>query len=257
MELRRSAVVLAWNIALVAALGVFAAPADEHALVPAKRAHSPLLAGAQPADVTSSAHATTAPATTTTPAAAPRVVAAPSPTADQTTVGATPRRSPDAIAPPDGPGQSASPPPTAGPPIVVDAQPVVEQSSEYVLDIPSIDLHEPVIAGDQNEIDQGHVTAVDWSSEGYPTSCLPGDGCTVWLAGHRSTHDAVFARLPEITAGAPIAIQFHGRTYTYTVTEVVTVPGTSPPSVITGDLVLQTSAPGDLRILIYAQAAPS
>ena len=33
--------------------------------------------------------------------------------------------------------------------------------------------------------------------------CLPGDGCTVWLAGHRSTHQAVFARLPEITAGTP------------------------------------------------------
>jgi LPXTG-site transpeptidase (sortase) family protein len=132
-------------------------------------------------------------------------------------------------------------PPTSAPP-----------TQEYVLDIASLDLHEPIVAGEQDEIDQGHVTAVDWSSEGYPTSCLPGDGCTVWLAGHRSTHQAVFARLPEITAGSLIEIHFHGQTYTYAVTGVVTVPGSAPPSVIHGDLVLQTSAPGGQRILVYA-----
>ena len=125
-------------------------------------------------------------------------------------------------------------------------------TTEYVLDIQSIGLHEPVVTGDQDEIDQGHVTAVDWSAEGYPTSCRPGDGCTVWLAGHRSTHQAVFARLPEITAGSPIEIHFDGRAYAYTVTDVVSVPGSSPPSVIHGDLILQTSAAGGQRILIYA-----
>jgi hypothetical protein len=72
------------------------------------------------------------------------------------------------------------------------------------------------------------------------------------VGGHRTTHDAVFARLPELAVGAPIAIHFHGQTYAYTVTGAVTVPGTSPPSVIVGDLVLQTSASGDQRVLVYA-----
>ena len=121
----------------------------------------------------------------------------------------------------------------------------------------SIDLYEPVVAGEQDEIDQGHVTAVDWSAGGYPTSCRPGDGCTVWLAGHRSTHQAVFARLPEITTGSPIEIHVDGRAHAYVVTDVVTVPGSSPPSVIHGDLVLQTSAPGGQRILVYAATISS
>jgi LPXTG-site transpeptidase (sortase) family protein len=148
-----------------------------------------------------------------------------------------------------------TPVPTSPPPtdlVVVEVPASAPPTTEYVLDIQSIDLHEPVVAGDQDEIDQGHVTAVDWSAEGYPTSCRPGDGCTVWLAGHRSTHQAVFARVPEIAPGSPIEIHFAGRTYAYTVTDVVTVPGSSPPSVIHGDLVLQTSAPGGQRILVYA-----
>ena len=140
----------------------------------------------------------------------------------------------------------SDPPPTDGTPTSTPA------TTEFVLDIESIDLHEPVVAGGQDEIDQGYVTAVDWSSQGYPASCLPGTGCTVWLAGHRSTHQGVFARLPEIAAGTLIEIHFHGQAYAYTVTDAVIVPGTSPPSVIHGDLVLQTTAPSGQRILIYA-----
>lgn len=151
------------------------------------------------------------------------------------------------------PPVTASPPPTD--PVVVEVPASAPPTTEYILDIESIDLHEPVVAGDQDEIDQGHVTAVDWSSEGYPTSCAPGAGCTVWLAGHRSTHRAVFARLPELTVGSLIEIRFDGHAYAYTVTDVVTVPGSSPPSVIHGDLVLQTSAEGGQRILIYAAGA--
>ena len=182
-----------------------------------------------------------------------------SPPSDRTVAAASPP-SPGPSAKPDGPAPAAAPPTTTSsvPLNLTDAQTVVptvvEQTSEYVLDIPFIDLHEPVISGGQDEIDQGSVTAVDWSSEGYPASCLPGDGCTVWLAGHRTTNDAVFARVPELAAGAVVQIHFRGQIYTYTVTESVTVPGSSPPSVIAGDLVLQTSAPGDQRVLIYAEA---
>ena len=48
---------------------------------------------------------------------------------------------------------------------VVEVSTSTPSPAEYVLDIESIDLHEPVVAGDQDEIDQGYVTAVDWSSE--------------------------------------------------------------------------------------------
>lgn len=178
---------------------------------------------------------------------APRPGAASPAPPDRTTVAARPPTS-AGVAPANLPSVTTSPP--APDTVVVETPTTAPQ--EYVLDIESLALHEPVVAGEQDEIDQGHVTAVDWSSEGYPTSCLPGDGCTVWLAGHRSTHQAVFARLPEITAGALIEIHFHGQTYTYAVTDVVTVPGSGPPSVIHGDLVLQTSAPGGQRILVYA-----
>ena len=192
------------------------------------------------------------------------------PPAPATTARAEPPRPAMPSPPPAVPTSVATglPPPTAA--TIVQAHPpsgetspssdtnVVEVSTsapapqEYVLDIESIDLHEPVVAGDQDEINQGYVTAVDWSSEGYPASCRPDDGCTVWLAGHRSTHGAVFARLPDVTVGDGVEIHFQGLAHAYTVAEVVTVPGSSPPSVIHGDLVLQTSAPGGQRILIYA-----
>ena len=75
-----------------------------------------------------------------------------------------------------------------------------------------------------------------------------------------STHQAVVARTidrSELTAGSLIEIHFDGRAYAYTVTDVATVPGSSPPSVIHGDLLLQTSAAGGQRILIYAATASS
>lgn len=127
-------------------------------------------------------------------------------------------------------------------------------AEDYILEIPSIGLSQPVLAGDQMELDAGNVTAVDWSRYGYPASCSPGEGCTVWLAGHRSTHGAVFARLVELTIGTLVDVQFDGRQYDYVVTDIQKVPGDSPPSVIHGDLVLQTSLPGDRRILIYAES---
>ena len=103
--------------------------------------------------------------------------------------------------------QSAPPVPDPGPspsttPAATDAPVVAEHVDDFVLDIPSIALSAEFVAGDQTQIDQGMVTAVDWTARGFPASCLPGDGCTIWLAGHRSTHGAVFARLPELTVGA-------------------------------------------------------
>ena len=56
------------------------------------------------------------------------------------------------------------------------------------VDFDDIGLHEPIVKGGQREIDQGHVVDVTW---------LPG----IWLAGHHSTHGAVFRNLGEADIG--------------------------------------------------------
>ena len=243
MNRRLSAVVVASGMASIAALTIAGWPLQERSSGLHTDPHA-----AEETRTTTGVVSSPTSVTIVASHAPPPGAASPAPS-DRTTVAARPPTS-ATVAPADLPSVTTSPP--APDTVVVEPPTSAPPTQEYVLDIASLDLHEPVVAGEQDEIDQGHVTAVDWSSEGYPTSCLPGDGCTVWLAGHRSTHQAVFARLPEITAGTLIEIHFHGQTYTYAVTDVVTVPGSAPPSVIHGDLVLQTSAPGGQRILVYA-----
>jgi hypothetical protein len=122
----------------------------------------------------------------------------------------------------------------------------------FVLDIPQINLWQAVVEGDQSEIDAGHVTAIDWSSHGFPKSCLPDEGCTVWLGGHRSSHGSVFARIPELVAGSVIAIHHHGEVFTYVVESALITGLRAPRSVIHGDLVVQTSLSNARRLLVYA-----
>jgi LPXTG-site transpeptidase (sortase) family protein len=246
MKRWRSGIVVASVITAIAVLAVTGGPFPGHPSGRHASSHDARETGRATIVVGASTPATIAEAEPPSP------LATVTPPADRTTVVAS--SSPAAtIARTDPPSAEATVPPPDQP-LNDPTQASAPATTEYVLDIESIDLHEPVVAGGQDEIDQGFVTAVDWSSQGYPASCLPGAGCTVWLAGHRSTHQAVFARLPEIAAGALIEIHFHGEAFAYTVTDAVTVPGTSPPSVIHGDLVLQTTASDGQRILIYAAA---
>ena len=243
MQRRRSAI-LAWGLPFVAALGLVAVPSDVEPPSP------PVLAHEGPPTVTASV-AVHPPAPTTAPPTAPRLTAVlspPSAYASSTFVTSALEAGPQ-------PAIVAQEPPVPPTPSATGvAESVAQRADEYVLEIPDIALSEPVVPGDQTELDQGNVTAVDWSAKGYPASCLPNEGCTVWLAGHRSTHGSVFARLPELTIGASIIIHFSGEIYAYTVSGVADVPGTAPPSVISGDLVLQTSLPGNRRLLVYADA---
>lgn len=243
MQRRRSAL-LAWAIPFVALLAAAAVPSDVDLSV------SPIFA--QHSSPTTAASAEVPALAATTPASLPFLPAVLSPPSVQAT-STIETTAPDNATTPAVVAQEPVPPPPSET-SSTEAQPAARGANEYVLEIPSIELSEPVVAGDQAELDQGAVTAVDWSAQGYPASCLPGEGCTVWLAGHRTTHGAVFARLPELGIGDPIAIHFHGQRFSYTVTSVADVPGSAAPAVITGDLVLQTSLPGDRRLLIYADS---
>ena len=122
----------------------------------------------------------------------------------------------------------------------------------FVLDIAQIGLWQAVVQGGQRELDAGRVTAIDWSSYGFPTSCMPGEGCTVWLGGHRSSHGSVFARIPELAAGSIVDIHYHGEVFRYTVESAAITGIRAPTSVIRGDLVVQTSLSNARRLLVYA-----
>ena len=105
-----------------------------------------------------------------------------------------------------------------------------------------------LVAGRQAEIDAGH--AVNYNG------CWPGQGCTVFLAGHRTTHGSVFAGVANLQPGDKVRVGYDGLVYEYTVTEHILAPTTSQVrDILHGDLVLQTSASGGRVHLIYATRA--
>jgi len=102
--------------------------------------------------------------------------------------------------------------------------------------------------GQQAAIDQGH--AVNYNG------CWPGQGCTVFLAGHRSTHGAVFASVAHLQPGDPVRIGYGGAIHEYLVTEHIIAPQRQRVrDVLVGDLVLQTSAAGGQVHLVYCRLA--
>jgi hypothetical protein len=103
-----------------------------------------------------------------------------------------------------------------------------------------------VVEGDQSTIDAGHVVNF--------TGCWPDQGCTVFLAGHRSTHGSVFAGVANMQPGDLVRIGYGGGVYLYRVTSHVLVPvGTLIRDVLRGDLLLQTSAPNGRLHLVYCE----
>lgn len=98
--------------------------------------------------------------------------------------------------------------------------------------IDDIGLNEQVVKGGQAEIDAGHVVDVTW---------LPG----IWLAGHRTTHGGVFARLPDVEIGDRVCV--YSRCYTI-VSRRFWSSQASPGWL--GPLVLQTSLPGGVLLLV-------
>lgn len=134
-------------------------------------------------------------------------------------------------------------------------QQTVTPVDEVRLVIESIGIDLPVVVGEQPEIDAGHVVAVHYSAQSgghYPDSCLPGDGCLIWLAAHRSTHGATFARVPELAPGDVVVIVRGATGYAYEVYEREIVPAAVLREQMHGDLLIQTSWHDNTRIFVHA-----
>ncbi|MFV0308920.1 MAG: sortase domain-bontaining protein [Desertimonas sp.] len=111
------------------------------------------------------------------------------------------------------------------------------------LSIPAIGLEKSVVNGGQGAIDAGRV--VNYSG------CRPG-GCTVHLAGHHSTHGAVFNQVDELGVGARVTLWWDGARHDYSVVSKDLVgQNSSYDSVIYGDAVLQTSSGSGRVWLLY------
>ena len=101
------------------------------------------------------------------------------------------------------------------------------------LDVNDIGLHENVVKGGQTEIDNGHVVDVNW---------LPG----IWLAGHHTTHGAVFRNLGDVDVG-DIACVY---SKCYTVFDIIIVPQSYQVTHELAPLVLQTSWYGSVLLVL-------
>lgn len=118
------------------------------------------------------------------------------------------------------------------------------------LTIPAIGLSHVVVVGDQQQIDEGNVVNYGHDSDG---ACWPGEGCTVWLAGHRTSHGGVLRNLPQLEAGDELSLQYDGSTIVYVVTDSSLVDRLDPPpDFLHGDLMIQTSWTHGRVLLVYA-----
>lgn len=80
----------------------------------------------------------------------------------------------------------------------------------WILEIPAIDLREPIVAGVS---DEALNTGVAW----YPTTALPGEVGNMGLAGRRITNGEPFRRLLELDEGDEIIVESAIKRYTYAV----------------------------------------
>lgn len=141
--------------------------------------------------------------------------------------------------------------------------------------IPDIAYACPVYAGGQAMIDAGFVTLVTDAGVSPVLATRPGEPGSLWLAGHRSSHGAAFANVPDLADGALVTVSADGATATYRVVgrasfevrgdRVVDANGSATAaatwaSVIRDDLsgnlaprlVLQTCEGESFRVMIYA-----
>jgi len=106
------------------------------------------------------------------------------------------------------------------------------------LHIHELGIHEPIVPGGQATIDRGNVTQV------YPNL----------LAGHRTSHGAVFANVPAMSVGTEFwTTGFQGRDLTHWRVVKRQIVTSKSSAVLAGwPLVIQTSMPnGDL--LLFCQ----
>jgi sortase (surface protein transpeptidase) len=81
----------------------------------------------------------------------------------------------------------------------------------------------PVYAGGQSVIDTGAATLITDQGASPLLALHPGDGGTLWIAAHHSTHGGPFAEVPHLIDGAIITVSDGGRTVSYRVVSRVHV----------------------------------
>jgi sortase (surface protein transpeptidase) len=132
-----------------------------------------------------------------------------------------------------------------------------------------------VYAGGQSLLDAGFVTLITDQGSNEVLATRPGAPGTLWLAGHRSSHGAAFAEVPDLADGALIVVADGAATATYRVVgrtyvqvrngKVVNARGSATTaatidSIIRSDaggnlaprLVLQTCDGANFRWMVYA-----
>lgn len=102
--------------------------------------------------------------------------------------------------------------------------------------IPDIAVTCLVHGGGQSTIDAGFVTLVTDAGVNPVLATGPGEPGTLWLAGHRTTHGAAFAQVPDLADGALITVSSGDVTVTYRVVGRSYVE-------LRGDRVIDASAP--------------
>jgi hypothetical protein len=161
----------------------------------------------------------------------------------------------DAVCPPDAVSAAATEPP--GPPAGRKelAAGWSWPMSSYRLVIPAIDLDEAIAdRGVSSALDAGHVVNL--------TGCWPDSSCTVYLAGHNTTHGAVFNLVDDLDVGDDVTVATPDMSQEYVIDSktVVCRHTTTLADAATGDLVLQTSHGGHevwiLRATVAAGVAP-
>ena len=110
-----------------------------------------------------------------------------------------------------------------------------------LLHIDRLGIHKQIVPGGQATVDAGNVT--------YMLGNL--------LAGHRTTHGAVFRNLPAMYVGETFfTTGFMGRSLIkWVVVKKVVTTSNSAGQLAGYPLVLQTSMPGGARLLVYCQRA--
>ena len=178
--------------------------------------------------------------------------------------------------------------PVAAPPLAVAVEgPTQNRSgcnpdpSEAVMNVVIADIAYscPVYAGGQPMIDAGFVTLVTDAGANPVLATRPGEPGTLWLAGHRTTNGAAFARVPDLADGALVTVSSRDATATYRVVGRTYVEvrdgrvidasgqptlGATWASIIRDDLsgnlaprlVLQTCEGENFRWMVYADLVP-
>lgn len=84
------------------------------------------------------------------------------------------------------------------------------------LDVPRLGLHVTVSS-----------TTLDAGPMWWPARGRPGCGCTIAIAGHRTTHTHPFLRINTLRSGDRITILWQGQRYVYRVTGSRVIPSTA------------------------------